>query len=188
MDIVKLSEDLMREQTLKNGAPSWLLTELAIRWGKELSRKYNVEERLVLASLYLAHTIFSTEWGGDIQKNHPKLSAEFVKKYLIEWNVDANEQSIILNAIEAHHNHIPATSKVAEVVKNAECYKFITIEGSLILLHDLGSRHIPFDEATNMVIQKMEQKRNLLTLDDCIQDAEINCKKILEVFKKISAV
>jgi len=98
MDTIKLSKELMQKQTQINKAPAWLLTELAIKKGKEFSKKHDVDERLVLTSLYLAHTVFSPIWKGDIQKNHPKLSSEFIKKYLDEWNVDKNEQEIILNA------------------------------------------------------------------------------------------
>ena len=186
MDTIKLSKELMRKQTQINKAPAWLLTELAIKKGKELSKKYDVDERLVLTSLYLAHTVFSPIWKGDIQKNHPKLSSNFVKKYLDEWNINKNEQEIILNAIEAHHNKVPTKSKIAEVVKNAECFKFVTAEGSLIWLHELGIRQVPFEEAVNKVIQKMNQKKSLLTLDDCIQEAEENCNKILELLKWVS--
>jgi HD superfamily phosphodiesterase len=186
MDIVKLSEELMREKTIENKAPAWLLTEIAIKKGIELSKKNNVDERLVLVSLYLAHTIFSPIWQGDIQKDHPELSAKFIKSYLDEWNVDMKEQNIILNAIEAHHNKVPTKSKIAEVVKNAECFKFVTIEGSLIWLHELGVRKVPFEEAVDKVIQKMDQKKSLLTFDDCVQEAEENCNKIRELFNRIS--
>ncbi|MGM5485419.1 MAG: hypothetical protein ACQEP1_06125 [Nanobdellota archaeon] len=182
MDLVNLSKELMHKQTQENKAPAWSLTELAVKKGKELSRKHGVKERLVLASLYLAHTVFSPTWKGEIQKNHPKLSSEFAKRYLDEWGVDKNEQEMILNAIEAHHNKIPARSKVAEVVKNAECFKFVTVEGSLVWLHELGKRQVPFGEAVDKVIQKMEQKKSLLTLDDCIKEAEENCNKIRELF------
>ena len=185
MDIVNLSKELMYKQTLKNKAPAWLLTEIAINKGKELSKKYNVDERLVLTSLYLAHTIFSPIWKDNIQKNHTKLSSEFAKKYLDEWNVNPIEQEIILNAIEAHHNKVPTKSKIAEVVKNAECFKFVTLEGSLIMLHELGIRQVPYEEAVDKLIQKMNQKKKLITFDDCMKEAENNCTKILELFKKI---
>ena len=56
MDTIKLSKELMRKQTQINKAPAWLLTELAIKKGKELSKKYDVDERLVLTSLYLARS------------------------------------------------------------------------------------------------------------------------------------
>jgi len=183
MDIVNLSKKLMLKQTKKNKAPAWLSTELAIKKGKELSKKYKVDERLVLTSLYLAHTVFSPVWKGSIQKNHPKLSSKFVKKYLDRWEVSKKEQEIILNAIEAHHNQFPAKSKTAEVVKNAECFKFVTIKGALILLHELGTRNIPFEEAVDKVIGKMKQKKGLLTLVDCKKEAEKNCDEILRLFR-----
>ncbi len=186
MDIVRLSKELMREQTQKNKAPSWLLTEIAIKKGKELSKKHDADERMVLASLYLAHTVFSQVLKGDIQKNHPGLSSGFARKYLDKWDVDSDEQEIIINAIEAHHGNVPAKSKVAEVVRNAECFKFVTVEGSLIWLHELGTRQIPFKEAVGRVIQKMEEKKSLLTLKDCIREAEENCNRILELFGRVS--
>lgn len=182
-DIVKLSRELMYNQTQINKAPAWRLTELAISKGTELAKKYNKDERLILVSLYLAHTIFSPIWAGEIQKEHPKLSADFSKKYLNEWEVPKAEQSIILNSIEAHHNNVETETEIAEIVKNAECFKFVTIEGSLIWLHELGLRQIPYEEAKNKVIKKMEQKRKLLTIEECIEEAEKNCKQIIKLFE-----
>ena len=182
MDIVKLSRELMYKQTQKNKSPAWLLTEIAVKKGKELSKKYNVDERLVLTSLYLAHTIFTAEFEHDTTKNHPELSAEFAKKYLNEWKVSKKEQEIILNAIEAHHNKVPAKSKIAEVMKNAECFKFVTVEGSLIWLHELGIRKVSYDEAVKRVIQKMEEKKKLITLPELKEEVENNCKEIKRLF------
>lgn len=182
VDIVELSRELMYKQTQVNKAPAWRLTELAILKGKQLAKKYKEDERLILTSLYLAHTIFSPIWAGEIQKEHPKLSAEFVKKYLKEWEVSENEKRIILNSIMAHHNHVKTDTKIAEIVKNAECFKFVTIEGSLIWLHELGLRQIGYDESRVKVIKKMEQKMQLLTLDDCVEEAEKNCKEIIKLF------
>ena len=181
-DIIQLSRELMYNQTQTNKAPAWRLTELAIAKGKELAKKYNEDERLILTSLYLAHTVFSPIWEGEIQKNHPKLSSEFAKKYLDEWNVLEDEKEIILNSIEAHHNKVETKTKIAEIVKNAECFKFVTIEGSLIWLHELGLRQVQYDEAKEKVIKKMQQKKDLLTLEDCIKEAEINCKEIMKLF------
>ncbi len=183
MDIVSLSRELMRQQTAINKAPSWLLTELAVKKWRELATIYAVNEELVVVSLYLAHTVFDPEWKWEVQKHHPQLSAAFVKPYLDERCVSPDDQAIILNAIEAHHNHVPTQSLIAEIVKNAECYKFITIEGSLIRLHELWLRQVPLDEAVDKVIQKMEQKKSLLTLDACKAEAEESCREILRIFK-----
>ncbi|MFA6525077.1 MAG: hypothetical protein WCT33_02265 [Patescibacteria group bacterium] len=186
VDIVKLSKELMYKQTEKNQAPAWLLTEIAIKKGEVLSKKYHVDGKLVLTSLYLAHTIFSPVWNGAIQKKHPELSAKFAKKYLDKWGINDDDQKIILNSIKAHHNKVPTQSKIAEVVKNAECFKFVTTEGALILLHELGRRQVSYEEAVGKVIIKMEQKKSLITLIDCVEEADKNCKIILKIFNKKS--
>jgi len=185
MDIVKLSKALMQKQTRKNKSPAWLLTEIAVKKGKELVKKHKVDEKLVLASLYLAHTVFSPEWQDNTQKNHPELSSNFAKPYLKKWKVSAFNQGMILNSIEAHHNKVLCRTKTAEVVKNAECFKFVTMEGALIYLHELGLRGIAFHEAVERVIKKMEQKKSLITLKDCKKEAEKNCKDILKVFNSL---
>lgn len=182
MDIVALSKELMKNQTDINKVPAWLLTQIAIKKWKELSKKYGENEDLVLISLYLSHMVFSPIWKWEIQSNHPELSAEFSKDYLDKWGVNTDDQKIILNAIQAHHNKIATESKIAEIVKNAECFKFVTVEWSLIWLHELGIRQVPFEEAVDKVIQKMEQKKKLLTLEECILDAEKNCKDIMRLF------
>lgn len=184
-DLVKLSRELMCKQREKNNSPNGSLTEIAIRKGKELSKKYNVNEDIVLTSLYLSHSIFSPVWKGEVQKNHPKLSAEFVKPYLDEWDVSDEEKKIILNSIRAHHDKEISKTKTAEVVKNSECFKFVTVEGSLIWFHELGFRGASLEEAAEKVLEKMEQKRSLLTLSDCKIEADDNIKKIVELFKPL---
>jgi len=56
------------------------------------------------------------------------------------------------------------------------------LEGCLILLHELGVRGTPYNEAKAMVMEKMHQKRKLLTLKECIQEADKNCIEIEKVF------
>ncbi len=181
MNLVELSKELMYKQTQKNNSPVWLLTEIAIEKGKKFSKKYNVDERLVLTSLYLAHTSFNFKWKKEILSNHPTLSAEFVKKYLDKWKVNKKEQKIILDAIKYHHTQ-KNSSKIAEVMRNAECFKFVTVKGSLIWLHALGKRGYTYDKAVEKVLHKMEQKRKLLSLDSCVKEGEANCKQIRKMF------
>lgn len=183
MNVVEQAKELMYEQTKRNKAPAWILTQMAIEKGQELAKKYDVREDLVLTSLYLCHIVFDPIWKSDTQKNHPTLSKELALKYLNEWNVAEKDQEIILNSIEAHHNKVPATSKIAEVVKNAECFKFVTVKGSLVWLHELGLRNVPFEEAVSKVIAKMKRKKALLTLPDCIKEADQNCKEIVKLFE-----
>ena len=179
--LVQKSRVLMLEQTKKNDAPAWALTEIAVKKGRQLARRYKVREDLVLAALYLAHTVFSAKIKGRVQKQHEQLSARYVESYLKKWGVSAKDRGVILNAIEAHHDKVSCASKVAEVVKNAECFKFLTLKGALVLLHDMGRRGLAYDEAMDFVIYKMKQKLGYLSLPREIREGRENFRKVLKI-------
>ncbi len=183
MGLIEQSKELMQERTEKNKAPAWPLTEIAVEKGRELAKRYDVDEELIISALYLAHTVFDPIWKGEIQKNHHHLSANYVKVYLDKWGVDQSDQNIIINAIEAHSGQIETETREAEIVKNAECYKFITKKGAQIYFEELKKRGETEEEAKKKVIIKMEQKRKLLTLPECIEEANVNCIQIEEIFK-----
>jgi hypothetical protein len=182
VDFVEESGKLMKQSTIQNDAPSWLLTEMVVEKGRELARKYEADEELVVASLYLAHIVFSKGLKDKIQQQHTKLSSRMAKTYLDKWKVPEEKQKIILNAIEAHHGDVLTESKEAEIMKNAECYKFITVKGCLILLHDLGRRGHSFEDAIKFVFFKLNQKLSYLTLDECKKDGEKNATEIKKIF------
>jgi len=50
-DFVERARQLMLEQTEKNRAPSWLLTELAVEKGRQLAKKHDVSEEAGLQAL-----------------------------------------------------------------------------------------------------------------------------------------
>jgi hypothetical protein len=177
-DIVKKAKDLAYKQYLKNKAPAWYLTEIAVSKGVELSAKYKVDKNLVAASLYLAHVVFDPVRGSDTQKNHEKLSADFAKKYLDKWRISANKQDIILNSIESHHNKVRCGSLTAEVVKNAECFKFLSVEGCMIFMHTLGDRKTSMKDSFEYLLYKINQKYSYLTLDECKKEADKNISRI----------
>lgn len=179
--LVLRAQKLMHQQTLKNNAPDWQLTEIAIKKGEELCKKYKVRKDLVLASLYLAHVVFDEEIKGKIQMNHERLSVNFVKKYLNDWKIKLSDQNIILNAILAHHDKIKTESLEAEVVKNAEGFKFLTTKGCLMYLHVLGGRGLSYSDSVKQVLYKMNQKYSYLTLKDCVVEAKKNKKEIIKL-------
>ena len=181
---IKEAKELMYNQTIKNGAPSWLITMLAVNVGKELAREFYVDENIVVLTLYLQHLVFDPITNGEIQKNHPNLSAQYVEdnKLLEKWYIPENDRSIILEAIRNHHKKEKSSHLIVEVIKNAECQKFITIEGALIWLHELGLRGYDFDKAKELVFYKMEQKKSLLTLNEYIIKGNNDTSDIVNMF------
>lgn len=173
------AKKLMKDQTKKNGAPVWRLTEIAVDRGRKLAKKYGAIEDLVVISLYLAHTVFSKDIGGEIQQNHMFLSADFADNFLASRGLPINERNKVKNAIQAHHGQIEAESLEAEIVKNAEGFKFLSLEGAKEFLLDLQARGMNKEQAKKELIRKMKQKFGYLTLSDCISEARLNMDKIL---------
>jgi len=184
-NLVAQAKQLMWQQTHRNGSPAWPLTELAVKKGIVLAKKYKANPSLVAASLYLAHTVFSKMPKDKIQKNHPVLSSQYIKPYLKKWHVPVKDQAVIINAIRAHHAKEPARTIEAEVVKNAECFKFVTVPGILLELYDLGKRGLSLSETVNFIEYKIKQKMSYLTLKDCKQEANANLKKITKLLKEL---
>ena len=178
---VEKAEKLMKKQTQKNKSPAWQLTRIAVCKGSELAKRHGVDESIVLISLYLSHCVFSPVWKGKVQKNHMKLSADFAKAYIKKWKIDEEDKKIILDSIAKHHDK-NFKEKTAEIVRNAKCFKFVTVKGALVFLHELGRRKENYDNAVMMVLKKARQKQRLLSIPDCIKEGNRNVEEIRKMF------
>ena len=182
--IVENAKKLMEIQLEKNKAPNIYLIDIAIKKWVELAKIYWENEDIIVISIYLSHTIFNQDWDGAVQKNHQSLSAEFVNDYLDKWGVEKESKKIIMWAIKNHHNTY-SNNTIEEIVRNAECFKFVSLEWALIRFYELWARWVEIKEWISKVFYKMKQKQSLLSLKECINEAEIEIKKIEELFNII---
>lgn len=53
-------------------------------------------------------------------------------KILEKWNITKEERVVILEAIRTNHDKTINSNLIIEVIKNAECQKFVTVKGALI--------------------------------------------------------
>ena len=114
------AKKLMKDQTKKNGAPVWRLTEIAVDRGRKLAKKYGAIEDLVVISLYLAHTVFSKDIGGEIQQNHMFLSADFADNFLASRGLPINERNKVKNAITGQRDEQRTSKKRANTKNETE--------------------------------------------------------------------
>jgi hypothetical protein len=70
-------------------------------------------------------------------KNHTRLSAQKAGEVLTQWGVNSEDVTLIQKAIALHHTVENSGNLFCEVVKNAECFKFLTKEGIEIFIKDL---------------------------------------------------
>lgn len=169
-NIIAAARRYMGQRTKQNKVPAWLLTEIAIAKAKELFLYYpKANKQIVLAALYLAHTHFGIERRQ--QHGHVVKSAALAKKFLKKFRVSQEFTNKVINSIEAHHGHVPCESVEAEIVKNAEAFKFLTLKGALVMLHDCGIRGWNFEKSRDYTLFKMEQKYKSVTLSRCKREA-----------------
>ena len=180
----------MRQQTFKKLAPPWALTEIAIKKGRQLARKYKAREDLVLAGVYLSDCVsFQKSKGGFKRvRNHEELSAKFAEKYLRKWKADKKDAEIILNAIRAHHEKVRPLSKEAEIVKHADCFKFLSLEGIVAFMHILGERNMPLNKAANFAKLKAKEKLGYISLPGMKKEANKNYKEVVLLLNSISKI
>lgn len=109
---------------------------------------------------------------GDISR-HVEMSVKKTKEFLNEYDLNDEEKSKIVNCVEAHHKGVDFECIEAEICANADCYKFIHPRGVLYYFSLLsGERGGDFVECLDQVEYKLDEKKNILTLDYCKKELE----------------
>lgn len=106
------------------------------------------------------------------QKEHVKESLKYAKQILEENNVDIKIKELLLNCVEAHHGAVPYKSLEAEVCANADCYRFIHPQGVFTFMQTVTKRGLSQDETINAVLDKLEEKHNIVSLPCVKQELE----------------
>ena len=124
---------LMYNQTIKNKAPSWLLTMLAVNVGRELAKEYDVNENIV---------VLDADLSGATKTN--MFSKKFPERF---FNMGIAEQDMIGTAAGfATCSKIPYASSfavfaaMASCLASSACFSFLssyTAESYLLLTHTM---------------------------------------------------
>jgi hypothetical protein len=183
LEIVEKAQSLMHERTITNGAPAWGLTKLVVTKGKTLAKAHGLDVSRVEVALYLAHIVFSKERDSETMKHHMILSAQEAKEKLSEWGVDSQIAEHICKAIEMHHTPEDSGDAYIEVVKNAECSKFLTTQGIHIFIDDLKKRGLSADDIRTYAHYKIAQKYGYLTLAEARHEADTEMPLINKIIE-----
>lgn len=100
------------------------------------------------------------------------MSVEATQGFLEKFELDKETKEKIINCVEAHHAQVPFICKEAEIVANADCYRFIHPKGVFDFFTGLGKRDLNFDEVLNYVEEKLDEKYKILSLEICKQELE----------------
>ena len=120
------------------------------------------------------------------QAEHVSESLKYAKQILLQNKVDSKTTQVLLNCVEAHHGKVPFLSIEAEIYANADCYRFIHPQGVFTFMQTVTNSGANHNDAINMVLAKLEEKHNIVSLP-CVK-AELeplynNIKQLLLMAK-----
>lgn len=172
MDIVQEAKKLAQEEIKKYGMPGPLHFEISEKKALELSKKLGIDKTITLVGVYLMDIKLGEAFQKGKLSEHVKMSVEATKEFLERFNFDKETKEKIINCVEAHHAGVPYTCKEAEIVANADCYRFIHPKGFFYFLLTLGKRESGFGEALNYAESKLDEKYKILSIDICKKELE----------------
>lgn len=156
-DVLKLAQE--------NIPPAPKHLEISIQKGKMLAEEYNADKELVLIGICLMDIKLSEAMGQNKAIEHVKMSSDFAKEYLNNYDISLEEKEKIINCVEAHHGKAPFTCIESEICANADCYRFIHPVGVFTYAGVLARRTNDFNEQIKQLKLKLDEKHNILSLE-----------------------
>jgi hypothetical protein len=163
------------------GLPTMLHYSLSQEKGADLAKRLNADINLVRAGVALMDIKLGQASKEGYQQQHVKYCVEYSEQLLKELNIEEPFYSILVNCVAAHHGEISFQSIEAEIVANADCYRFIHPRGVMSFHATVVKRGNEHDSALKLVENKMDEKFNILSLD-VVKDELV---EYYRMFKKI---
>ena len=163
--------------------------DISLEKGKMLALEYGADVDLVLIGILLMDIKLSEAMKMGRGPEHTKMSSEFAKEFLGDYDLTDEEKKVIINSIGAHHGGVPYESIEAEVCANADCYRFIHPLGVFTYAGVLAKRDLPFIDQIKGLKAKLEEKYNILSLPTAKEELDeyykIYSKQFDEILKTI---
>lgn len=172
---------IARKEIETYGLPTQRHYNLSLEKGLELAKKLNADVNLVKAGIALMDIKLGQAAKEGHQPQHVKYCVEFSEQLLKDLGIKDPYYSILINCVAAHHGAIPFTSLEAEIVANADCYRFIHPRGVMSFHATVIKRGNDHDAALKAVETKLDEKYGILSLDA----AKSELVPYYEMFKKI---
>jgi hypothetical protein len=179
-----------RQEIAQYGLPTERHYNLSLQKGIELAGKLNADENLVKAGVALMD--IKLGYAAKVlneQPAHVKYCEEFAESLLKEFGVDEPFYSILINCVAAHHKvktaeYNPFGSIEAEIVANADCYRFIHPRGVMSFHATAVKRGLEHDKALNLVESKLDEKYGIMSLPEVKEELEPYYKAFKDILKE----
>lgn len=172
-ELVEKAEYFNLKEIRKYNPDMEVLNAISSNAALKLAKKYNADKNIVRIAVAMMDSKLPEAAHLGVGKEHIKMSAEAAKELLKDADcLDEKQKENIIKCVEQHHGVEKFFSIEAEVVANADCYKFIHPKGVLFYASMLGRRFHEFDKELEQLDYKLNEKHNALSLPMAKEELE----------------
>jgi len=184
-EFISVATQAALDEIEKNGSPSVVNFETANREGQRLAEELGIDKETVLLGTILMDLKHGEAKKQNKLDDHVDMSAEAADNLMIEYNLDEDTRKIVKNCILGHHGNVTFQTKEAEVVMNADCYRFLLPRNVLLFIHEMMSDGKSIEDAVAFAASKVEEKKALVSLDITKEELSQNYTDLMAVLNKI---
>lgn len=187
-DIINNVDKFARSEIEKYGTPFPSHYEVSNQKGVELAEKLGADIFIVQLGTRLMDVMLGEALAQDKLSEHVRMSAEAARDFLTKIGLEETVIEKVVNCVEGHHRQIPWSCSEAEIVANADCYRFLLVRNWLAYFMLMGTRSSNVEETLLQGEKKLEEKWGILSLDICKQELEPEYRLIKQVIKTAKGV
>jgi hypothetical protein len=173
-EIINQAKELAIAEINKYGVPKMEHFILANEKGQQLAEQLNADKDIVLlGTMFMDLKIGQCMKEGRLAE-HVQDSSAAAQEFLKQFNLAPEVLTKIISCIESHHGMDAYSCLEAEICANSDCYRFLSPEGFFHGTLIFGNRFANFNDALTQLENKVEEKHNIISLDICKQETEVN--------------
>ncbi len=188
MDMV--SEKIINEvkefaigESKKYLSPTPFAVQLSLKKGIELAKKLSARGDIVALGVLLMDCQLGVAVKERRIKDHVDMSAEKTRELLQAMDLDKSLINMVVKCVKEHHGSENFSSLESEICCNADCYRFISVNGFLGSFRYVYPE-MDFHDFITLIKEKVEEKCNALSLDICKKELEPQYKAIKSLLEK----
>jgi hypothetical protein len=168
----------------KTEVPAKAQADFAVETGKSLAKELVANIDIVEAGTLLMDCMLGQAIKENRSNEHVKMSLEKTNELLNQSSLSEQKKENIRHCVLEHHGVSKFYSPESEIVCNADCFKFVSIKGFCITLR--YTRNMSFEDLIKLLIPKVDEKWNAISLDTVKNELEPQHQVILEILKVLS--
>ncbi|MFA6533338.1 MAG: hypothetical protein WCT22_05095 [Patescibacteria group bacterium] len=182
--IITQAKELAIAEINQYGVPKMEHFILANEKGQQLAEQLNADKDIVLLGTMLMDLKIGQCMKEGRLAEHVQDSSSVAQEFLKQFNLAPEILTKIISCIESHHGVDNYSCLEAEICANADCYRFLSPEGFFHGALIFGNRFANFNDALTQLENKIEEKHNIISLDICKQETEVNYHDFKRLIKE----